>query len=85
MMFLTFFELIANSLTFQIVNTINLFLRHKFAPEVIGIVDFVARELGLVFVADATFVYHLFTLHALVIVALLDALVLATWQKSFAE
>jgi len=52
---------------------------------VVGIVDLEAGEFSLGFVANTTFVDHFFTLHALVIMTLLDALVLSTGQKAFTK
>lgn len=51
----------------------------------VGIVHFVARELSFCLVADATLVHHLLAKHALVIVALLDALMSSTGQEAFTE
>jgi hypothetical protein len=85
MVLLAFFELIANSLALQIFDAIDLLFCHKFALQVIRIVDLETRELCLGFVTNAAFVNHLFALHAIVIVALLDALMLSTGQEALTE
>lgn len=73
---LTLLQLVAHSFAFQVVDAIDLFSSHQFASKVVRIVDLEAGELGLSLVAHAAFVDQLLTLHAVVIVALLDALVL---------
>lgn len=72
---LTLLEGIADSLALQVVNLIHLFLCHEVCALVVRIVDLIAGELSLCFVADAALVDHLFAQHALIVVALLDALV----------
>ena len=77
-MSLTLFNHVAHSLALQVVNLVYFLCSHKLSTELIGIVDLVTRELCLLFVTDAAFVYHLFASHAFTIMTLHLALVPST-------
>jgi len=81
---LTLFEGVANTLALQIVNFVDLLLRHKLLALLVRVVDFVAGELGLTLIASTAFINHFFASHACTIVTGLDALVSTARQESFA-
>lgn len=82
---LTLLQLIADAFALQVVDRVDLFTRHHLLAQLIRIVHLVARILGLALIAGAAFVDELFTPHALLVMALLDALVSATGQESLAQ
>jgi len=71
---LTLFNLVADAFALQVIDFVDLFASHDFAALLFRVVDLEARELDLSLVADAALVDHLFAAHAIVDVALLDAL-----------
>ena len=77
-MSLTLFNHVAYSLALQVVNLVYFFCSHELFTELIRIIDLVTRELCLLLIADAALIDHLFTAHALTIMALHLALVSPT-------
>lgn len=82
---LALFQLVADPLALQVVNLIDLFSCHHLGPQLGRVVDLVTRILEFGLVAEAAFVNELFAAHALVVVALLDALVSSTRQELLAK
>ena len=77
-MSLTLFDHVAYSLALQVVNLVYFFCSHELFTELIRVIDLVTRELRLLLIADAALIDHLFTAHALTIMALHLALVSPT-------
>lgn len=82
---LTFFHSVADPLALEVVDRIYFFVCHHFISQLVGIVNLVARELLLRFVADASFVHKLLAEHAIAIMTLHSALVAAARQKALTK
>ena len=84
-MLLTLLIRIANTRALQVIDLVDLLLRHHLRSQRVRIIYRGAWEFSLGLVANAAFVDHLLALHALIVVALFDALVAPTRQESFTE
>lgn len=77
LMFITRLELVANSITPEVVGLRDLLWAGKKSPLLRRVVDQVAWEANLSFTTDARFLDHLFALHAVPIVTGFNTLMLA--------